>query len=143
MPVPHFYIGLEILSKPLTIAVLKITWKLWSRSMKIDLKGLAVSFAPMSKRLWKGIWIAAISLTALPESNAKTAAMTSHIPDQREQMVCYYGFYSNVSRGLRQKENEDDLIPCVLKPDENKKPNRNWARLIQKKGACPGLDPGK
>ena len=33
------------------------------------------------------------------------AAMTSHIPDQREQMVRYYGFYSNVSCGLRQKEN--------------------------------------
>ncbi len=47
-------------------------------------------------------------------------------------MVRYYGFYSNVSRGLRQKENEDALIPCVLEPDENAKPNRNWARLIQK-----------
>jgi len=31
--------------------------------------------------------------------------MTSHIPDQGEQMVFYYGFYSNVFRGLRQKEN--------------------------------------
>ena len=41
-------------------------------------------------------------------------------------------FYSNVSRGIRQKENEDTLIPCVLEPDENKKPSRNWARLIQK-----------
>jgi len=71
------------------------------------------------------------------------AAMCSHIPDQREQMVRYYGFYSNVSRGLRQKENEDALIPCVLEPDENKKPNRNWARLIQKIAACPGHDPGK
>ena len=39
------------------------------------------------------------------------AAMCSHIPDQREQMVRYYGFYSNVSRGLRQKENMDGLIP--------------------------------
>jgi len=58
--------------------------------------------------------------------------MCSHIPDQREQMVRYYGFYSNVSRGLRQKENQDTLIPCVIKPDENAKPNRNWARLIQK-----------
>jgi hypothetical protein len=58
--------------------------------------------------------------------------MTSHIPDQREQMVRYYGFYSNVSRGLRQKENQDNLIPCVLEPDENAKPNRNWARMIQK-----------
>ena len=60
------------------------------------------------------------------------AAMTSHIPDQREQMVRYYGFYSNVSRGLRQKENADALIPCILEPDENARPNRNWARLIQK-----------
>ena len=38
------------------------------------------------------------------------AAMTSHIPDQGEQMVRYYGFYSNVSRGLRQKENQDALL---------------------------------
>jgi hypothetical protein len=60
------------------------------------------------------------------------AALCSHIPDQREQMVRYYGFYSNVSRGLRQKENQDDLIPCVLEPDEKDKPNRNWARMIQK-----------
>lgn len=71
------------------------------------------------------------------------AAMASHIPDQKEQMVRYYGFYSNVSRGHRQRENEDGLIPCVLDPDENKKPNRNWANLIQKIGACPGRDPGK
>jgi len=46
------------------------------------------------------------------------AAMTSHIPDHGEQMVRYYGYYSNLSRGLRQ--------------DENAKPNRNQARLIQK-----------
>lgn len=39
---------------------------------------------------------------------------------------------NDVSRGLRQKENQDDLIPCVLepveslkveRPDENAKPN--------------------
>jgi hypothetical protein len=71
------------------------------------------------------------------------AAMTSHIPDQREQMVRNYGFYSNVSRGLRQKENQDDLIPCVIEPDETARSNRNWARLIQKIGACPGPDPGR
>jgi hypothetical protein len=47
-------------------------------------------------------------------------------------MVRYYGFYSNVSRGIRQKENVDTLIPCVLEPEVNAKPNRNWARLIQK-----------
>ncbi len=32
------------------------------------------------------------------------AAMTSHIPDQGEQMVRYHGFYSNVSRGFVKKE---------------------------------------
>jgi hypothetical protein len=37
-------------------------------------------------------------------------AMTNYIPDQGEQMVRYYGFYSNVSRGLRQKENVGALI---------------------------------
>ena len=47
-------------------------------------------------------------------------------------MVRYYGFYSNVSRGRRQKEKADGLIPCVLEAEENAKSNRNWARLIQK-----------
>ena len=36
------------------------------------------------------------------------AAMNSHIPDQKEQMVRYYVFFSNISRGFRQKENWDD-----------------------------------
>ncbi len=49
--------------------------------------------------------------------------MTTHIPNQGEQMVRYYGFYSNASRGHRQKENQDNLISCVLEPDENRKPN--------------------
>jgi len=31
-------------------------------------------------------------------------------PREREQMVRYYGFYSNVSRGLRQKEKQDAFI---------------------------------
>ena len=35
------------------------------------------------------------------------AAMCFHIPDRGEQMVRYYGYYSNVSRGKR-KETEDD-----------------------------------
>jgi hypothetical protein len=35
------------------------------------------------------------------------------------------------------------LIPCVLEPDENAKPIRDWARLIQKIGASPGPDPGR
>jgi len=61
------------------------------------------------------------------------AAMCSHVPNKGEQMVRYYGYYSNVSRGNRHKENQDGLIPCILEPEENSKKYRNnLAKLIQK-----------
>jgi hypothetical protein len=61
------------------------------------------------------------------------AAMCSHIPNRGEQMVRYYGYYSNVSRGKRQKEGSDDAIPCILEPQRDEKTfRRNWALLIQK-----------
>jgi len=61
------------------------------------------------------------------------AAMCSHIPNRGEQMVRYYGYYSNVSRGKRKEAGADDAIPCILDPVENSKAFRkNWARLIQK-----------
>jgi hypothetical protein len=67
------------------------------------------------------------------------AAMCSHIPNRGEQMVKYYGHYSNVSRGKRQKEGNDNAVPCILEPQGNEKAYRkSWARLIQKIGACPG-----
>jgi hypothetical protein len=54
-------------------------------------------------------------------------------PEPVEQMVRYYGYYSNVSRGKRQKESLDDAIPCILDPQGNEKAFRkSWARLIQK-----------
>jgi hypothetical protein len=61
------------------------------------------------------------------------AAMCSYIPNRDEQMVCYYGYYSNASRGRRKEAGADDAIPCILDPVENSKAFRkNWARLIQK-----------
>ena len=47
------------------------------------------------------------------------APMCSHVPNKGEQMVHYYGYYSNVSRGKRQKQNWAELIPCILEPDES------------------------
>ena len=57
-------------------------------------------------------------------------------------MVRYYGFYSNVSRGERKKQDQDGLIPSILEPVESlqverpdgssKGHRKNWARLIQK-----------
>lgn len=61
------------------------------------------------------------------------AAMCSHVPNKGEQMVRYYGHYSNVARGKRKKNKQDELIPSILEPDGSSgEYKRNWARLIQK-----------
>ena len=61
------------------------------------------------------------------------AAMCSHVPNKGEQMVRYYGYYSNVSRGKRKKHNQDEWIPCILEPEgPTREYKKNWARLIQK-----------
>jgi len=41
------------------------------------------------------------------------AAVCSYVPNRGEQMVRYYGYYSNVCRGRRQKEKADDTIPNI------------------------------
>ena len=61
------------------------------------------------------------------------AAMCSHVPNRGEQMVRYYGWYSNVTRGKRQKETEEDAIPHIIESDRSPAACRkSWARLIQK-----------
>lgn len=61
------------------------------------------------------------------------AAMCSHVQGKGEQMVRYYGYYSNVSRGRRKKDQTDDQIPYILEPELSPRELRkNWARLIQK-----------
>jgi hypothetical protein len=50
-----------------------------------------------------------------------------------ESVRLWQGFYSNVSRGKRKKQNQDELIPSILEPDgSSKEYRRNWSRLIQK-----------
>ena len=59
--------------------------------------------------------------------------MCSHVPNRGEQMVRYYGYYSNLSRGKRKKEEQDDVIPNIIE-DSNLYPaqRKAWAQLIQK-----------
>jgi hypothetical protein len=46
-------------------------------------------------------------------------AMCSHVPKKGEQIVRYYGYYSNVCRAQRKKATEgDELFICILQPDE-------------------------
>ncbi len=61
------------------------------------------------------------------------AQLVTHIPNRGEQMVRYYGYYSNKSRGLRKKAGTDDEVPALIDSDISRKAFRkNWARLIQK-----------
>jgi len=72
-------------------------------------------------------WLAAMPACALH------ADRCSHVPNKGEQMVRYYGYYSNVSRGKRKIQDKDEAIPSILEPDGSSREFRkNWARLIQK-----------
>ena len=61
------------------------------------------------------------------------AQLTTHIPDKNEQMVRYYGYYSNKSRGMRKGADKEDDMPALINSDLSAAQfRRNWARLIQK-----------
>lgn len=45
------------------------------------------------------------------------AVMCSHVPNHGEQMVRYYGWYSNVLRGKRRKNAVGDVTPCLIESD--------------------------
>lgn len=72
------------------------------------------------------------------------ARLVTHIPNKGEQMVRYYGRYSNKSRGIRKKDElidtTENQLPCstntattIVESDlARKKFRKNWARLIQK-----------
>jgi len=61
------------------------------------------------------------------------AQLTTHIPNKNEQMVRYYGFYSNKSRGMRKKAENTEELPALIHTEPGRKQFRqNWARLIQK-----------
>jgi len=55
------------------------------------------------------------------------AALCSHIPDQGEQMLRYYGYYSSVTRGRLKKE-ESGLECYILEDEYPKKSNRSLSK---------------
>jgi ribosomal protein S27E len=61
------------------------------------------------------------------------AQLATHIPNKGEQMVRYYGYYSNKSRGMRKKAGSDDQVPALVESAVSSTGfRRNWARLIHK-----------
>jgi hypothetical protein len=59
------------------------------------------------------------------------AAITQHIPDKGVQMVRYYGWYSNKSRGMRAKKNRTGAV-MLMGPEERRIPSKKWRELIKK-----------
>jgi hypothetical protein len=61
------------------------------------------------------------------------AQLVIHIPNRGEQMVRYYGYYSNRARGDRKKNGKDDEVAALMESEVwSKQLRRSWARLIQK-----------
>ncbi len=63
------------------------------------------------------------------------AYVSLHIPDKGEQIVRYYGWYSNKSRGLRKKDKSASSAISHAEEDltaYQKKCRSAWARLIRK-----------
>lgn len=59
------------------------------------------------------------------------ALLTTHVPNRGEQMVRYYGYHSNKSRGMRKKAGRDKEVSALIDSDFSRKAFRkNWARLI-------------
>jgi len=65
------------------------------------------------------------------------ARLTQHIPDTSEQLLRYWGFYSNASRGKRLKaprggQPEDQQAADTTTATRPYRPRTSWARLIRK-----------
>ena len=68
------------------------------------------------------------------------ATLTTHIPDKGEQLIRYYGYYSNVSRGKRKKEKPKDETEISWKPEiieidgppVSKGLKKRWSYFIRK-----------
>ncbi len=65
------------------------------------------------------------------------AEVTQHIPEKGEHLIRYYGWYSNKSRGLRNKSAADSLETMQIVIDDEDTPyskqcRMRWAALIQR-----------
>ena len=61
--------------------------------------------------------------------------ITAHIPDKREQLVRYYGAYSNGSRGKRKKERVEEQPAGIAElppPVVSRELKRRWSHFIRK-----------
>ena len=61
------------------------------------------------------------------------ATLIAHISNKGKQLVRYYGYYSNVSRGKRKKEKPEEQEIIALDPQPvSKELKKRWAYVIRK-----------
>jgi hypothetical protein len=62
------------------------------------------------------------------------ATVLQHIPNANQQMVMYYGWYSNRSRGDRRKrqKQQGEVVVIPSGEEESRKASRSWAMLIKR-----------
>jgi hypothetical protein len=63
------------------------------------------------------------------------ATLTTHIPNKGEQLVRYYGYYSNVSRGKRKKDKPEERKLETIDfdpPPVSKELRMRWSHFIRK-----------
>ena len=62
------------------------------------------------------------------------AQLTLHIPNPKEQVIRYYGYYSNKSRGSRKRREQPEAVEIIEEEDNEASKRRRtaWARLIAK-----------
>jgi hypothetical protein len=60
--------------------------------------------------------------------------LTTHIPNKGEQLIRYYGYYSNVSRGKRKKEKPEEKTETseIDVPPLSKELKKRWSYFIRK-----------
>ena len=68
---------------------------------------------PVQRREGNQVFDALEWLAAMPGGAKPCEDGCSHVPNKGEQMARYYGFYSNVARGKRKKNDADDKISCL------------------------------
>lgn len=62
------------------------------------------------------------------------AALCVHIPDKGQHLLRYYGYYSNKSRGMREKKGEGKAISLSIEASNlsSRECRLRWSALIQK-----------
>ena len=79
-------------------------------------------------------YVFTLQRSSAPTLGSIESNLTTHIPNKGEQLIRYYGYCSNVSRGKRKKEKPVDKteISEIDAPPVSKELKKRWSYFIRK-----------